>query len=70
LAFIVGSTLEKQRPINHADDMIPACRNAGLEVRQRIIVPYTSEQLNGNLVTLARTGRYLLATYRDLVVVG
>ncbi|MEJ7568621.1 MAG: DNA methyltransferase [Gaiellaceae bacterium] len=70
LAFIVGSTLEKQRPINHADDMIPACRNAGLEVRQRIIVPYTSEQLNGNLVTLARDGRYLLATYRDLVVVG
>ncbi|MEJ7569558.1 MAG: DNA methyltransferase [Gaiellaceae bacterium] len=70
LAFIVGSTLEKQRPINHADDMIPACRNAGLEVRQRIIVPYTSEQLNGNLVTLARDGRYLLATYRDLVVLG
>lgn len=68
LAFIVGSTLENKRRVNHADDMLPACVEAGLSGPQRVIVPYTSEQLSGYLVKLAREGRFLLATYRDLVV--
>lgn len=69
LAFIVSPTqLKDGSVVDHATDMLPICRNVGLYLDRRIIVPYQTQQANGQQVTWARQNKRMLKLYRDLVV--
>lgn len=55
---------------DHATDMLAACRENGLKVERRIIVPYQTQQVTGQHVEWARAHRCMLKLYRDLIVVS
>jgi hypothetical protein len=69
IAYIIGQTmLEGGKKIDHATDMLEICKTQGLHVRDRIIVPYQTEQVNGAQVKWAQDNKQLLNLYRDLIV--
>jgi tRNA1(Val) A37 N6-methylase TrmN6 len=70
LAYIVSPAEDKDadRVVDLALLMYDACRDAGLSVERRIIVPYQTQQATGQQVEWARANRKLLKLYRDLVV--
>ena len=70
LAYIISPTqLEDGSVVDHATEMLDACRDAGLTVDRRIIVPYSTQQATGQQVEWAREKKRMLKLYRDLVVV-
>jgi hypothetical protein len=71
IAYIISPTQDGGLDgvvIDHATDMLFACRDAGLSVDRRIIVTYQTQQATGQQVEAAREKRRLLKLYRDLVV--
>jgi len=71
IAFIVSpSAVDDGSVIDHGFEMYAAAVLGGLRHVRRIIVPYTTQQVNGQQVTWAREQRQLLKLYRDLVVVS
>lgn len=68
LAFIISPSIDGDRVIGHAFQMYQVCVEIGLEYVRRIIVPYSTEQADGQDVEWAREGKRLLKLYRDLVV--
>ena len=68
LAFIVSPTHDGERVVDHALEMWFTCRDQGLAVERRYIVPYQTQQATGQQVEWAREHRVDLKLYRDLVV--
>jgi DNA-binding transcriptional regulator YiaG len=69
VAFIVSpSVVDDGSVIDHGFEMYTAAKRVGLHHVRRIVVPYTTQQANGQQVTWAREHRQLLKLYRDLVV--
>jgi hypothetical protein len=69
IAYVISPTqCEDGSVIDHATDMLRACWDAKLVVQRRVIVPYSTQQANGQQVTWARENRRLLKLYRDLVI--
>lgn len=72
LAFVVSpaqdGTLEAGRVVDLAFGMYRICEDEGLTCDRRIVVPYNTQQANGQQVDAARKHRKLLKLYRDLVV--
>jgi hypothetical protein len=71
LAFIISPTqLEDGSVVDHAFDMASICRDEGLNIERRIIVPYSTQQATGQQVEWARDKKRMLKLYRDLVVLS
>ena len=70
IAYIISPTFNKDdgSVIDHAMNMLPACWNAGLVIERRINIPYSTQQTQPYQVAWAREKRFMLARYRDLVV--
>jgi hypothetical protein len=70
IAYIISPTFNKDdgSVIDHAMNMLPACWKAGLAIERRINIPYSTQQTNGAQVEWAREKHFMLARYRDLVV--
>ena len=73
LAFIASPTDDKDDHAVHRVVDLPllmydACRQAGLRVVQRIIVPYPTQAASAPQVEWARKEKKLLKLYRDLLV--
>lgn len=70
LAYIISpSTVDDDTTVvDHATDMLDACRKNKLAIERRIIVPYQTQQATGQAVEWARSHRRMLKLYRDLVV--
>ena len=68
LAFIISPSVDDDRVVDHAMDMLLACWNKGLKPERRVIVTYNTQQATGQQVTWAQDNKYLLKRYRDLVV--
>jgi len=66
VALIIGATQHEHNFVDHASEFI---RRIGSPI-QRIIVPYTTQQYGGAHVQRAKTRRYMLNIYRDLVIWG
>jgi hypothetical protein len=69
LVFIISQTrLGDFTIVDHAWQMGRICEDHGLELVDRINVPYPTQQYNGAAVDWAKTNKQLLSGYRDLVV--
>ena len=73
LAFIASPTDDTDdhgvhRVVDLSLLMYDTCRQAGLRVVQRMIVPYSTQQASAPMVEWARKEKQLLKLYRDLVV--
>lgn len=70
IAYIISpSTVDDDTTVvDHATDMLDACRKNGLSIERRIIVPYQTQQATGQAVEWARSHKRMLKLYRDLVV--
>ena len=65
VALLIGATRDGQR-FDHAAELIR--RLADLELEERIIVPYSTQQAAPYHITAARKGKLLLNRYRDLLI--
>ncbi|WP_165847694.1 ParB/RepB/Spo0J family partition protein [Ammonifex thiophilus] len=68
LAVIVGPTQEAGRVHDHALVFARLLEDVGFEYVNRVIVPYTTQQVTGFDVAQARKSRFLLKLHRDLLV--
>jgi hypothetical protein len=68
LAVIVGPTQESGAVYDHALAFAELVEKAGYAYVNRVIVPYTTQQVSGFDVAQARKGRFLLKLHRDLLV--
>jgi hypothetical protein len=70
MAYIISPTFSTDggTVVDHAMDMLSICLNAGLKLERRIIIPYSTQQTTGAQVEWAREKRFMLARYRDLVI--
>ncbi|RJX20157.1 MAG: hypothetical protein C4575_07000 [Desulforudis sp.] len=68
IAFIVGPTQENGMVRDHALEFAGILNKAGFAYLNRVIVPYTTQQVSGFDVAQARKGKYLLKLHRDLLV--
>jgi len=66
VALIIGATQHGHDFVDHASEFV---RRVGPPI-QRIIVPYTTQQYGGAHVQRAKSGRYMLNIYRDLLIWG
>jgi len=66
VALIIGATQHGHDFVDHASEFV---RRIGPPI-QRIIVPYTTQQYGGAHVQRAKSGRYMLNIYRDLLIWG
>ena len=67
IALIIGATQDNGSFIDHTL-ILTAMTKVEMDVRQRVIVPYTSQQFSGANVALSRKSRMLLKGYRDLII--
>jgi DNA modification methylase len=68
LAVIVGPTQENGAVYDHALEFAAMLARVGFAYVNRIIVPYTTQQVSGFDVAQARKSRFLLKLHRDLLV--
>ncbi|MGB9846832.1 MAG: DNA methyltransferase, partial [Desulfotomaculales bacterium] len=68
IAVIVGPTQEKGIVHDHALKFAELLAETGFSYVNRIIVPYTTQQVQGFDVAQAKKGKYLLKLHRDLLV--
>lgn len=68
LVVIVGPTQENRVVYDHALALAALLEKAGYACVNRVIVPYTTQQVSGFDVAQARKGRFLLKLHRDLLV--
>lgn len=70
IAYIISPTFSTDggTVVDHAMDMLHICLGAGLKLERRIIIPYSTQQTTGAQVEWAREKRFMLARYRDLVI--
>ena len=68
VALIIGATQDQRKFVDHAAYFQAQAEPAGLELVQRIIVPYTTQQFSAAEVAQARKSRFLLKGYRDLMI--
>lgn len=68
IAVIVGPTQEDGVVYDHALEFAGMLGRAGFAYANRIIVPYTTQQVSGFDVAQAKKGKYLLKLHRDLLV--
>jgi len=68
LVVIVGPTQEDGVVCDHALAFAALLDKAGYAYVNRVIVPYTTQQVSGFDVAQARRGRFLLKLHRDLLV--
>jgi transposase-like protein len=67
LAVLLGQTLDSGVVTDHPWEFSMAMAGHAKKI-DRIVVPYTSNQLAGYHITGAREGKYLLKRYRDLLI--
>jgi len=65
IALLIGPTQETREVTDHAADLI---RKINLQLKRRIIVPYSTQQHGGAYVNAARENKYPLYLYRDLLI--
>lgn len=68
VAVIVGPTQENGIVYDHALEFAGILNKAGFTYLNRVIVPYTTQQVSGFDVAQARKGKYPLKLHRDLLV--
>ncbi|MDR9756946.1 MAG: DNA methyltransferase [Thermoanaerobacterales bacterium] len=68
LAVIVGPTQSNGKVYDHALDFAVLLKQAGFIFNNRIIVPYTTQQVSGFDVSQAKKSKYMLKLHRDLLV--
>jgi hypothetical protein len=68
LAFIISPSVDGDKVIDHAMDMLQTAWGRGLRTVRRVIVTYNHQQATGQQVNWARGTRQLLKRYRDLVI--
>ena len=68
MALIIGATQDQGKFVDHAAYFQAQAEPAGLELVQRIIVPYTTQQFSAADVAQARKSKFLLKGYRDLMI--
>ncbi len=68
LAVIVGPTQESGKVHDHALVFARLLEETGFEYVNRVIVPYTTQQVTGFDVAQARKSKFLLKLHRDLLV--
>jgi len=71
ICLIIGATqwrVEGYKRIDHAYDLMKIIERLGFKIEQRIICPYSTEQYNGNQVSIAKEKKICLNIYRDLIV--
>lgn len=67
-ALIIGPTQEHGVIHDHAMTIGRTFESAGFAYENRVIVPYTTQQVSGADVAQAKNGKYMLKLYRDLLV--
>lgn len=68
LAVIVGPTQDSGRVYDHALEFASLLKQLGFEYVNRIIVPYTTQQVSNFDVGQARKSKFLLKLHRDLLI--
>lgn len=68
LAVIVGPTQENGTVYDHVLEFAAMLARIGFAYVNRVIVPYTTQQVSGFDVSQARKSRFLLKLHRDLLV--
>lgn len=68
LAVIVGPTQENGKVHDHALEFVSILSRLKFEYANRIIVPYTTQQVSNFDVSQARKSKFLLKLHRDLLV--
>lgn len=68
IAVIIGPTQENGVVYDHALEFAGFLSKIGFSYVNRMIVPYTTQQVQGFNVTQAKKGKYLLKLHRDLLI--
>ena len=68
IAVIISPTQEKGVIYDHAIKFYEMLLKVGFTFVNRIIVPYTTQQVKAFDITDARKGKYMLKLYRDLLI--
>ncbi len=68
LAIIVSPTQNKKIIYDIQHQFYNYCEKQKFDFVNRIIVPYTTQQVSGAQVKQAKDGRYMLKLYRDLLI--
>jgi DNA modification methylase/predicted XRE-type DNA-binding protein len=69
IAIIIGMTQEDGIVNDHAFQIYKILEDLGFKFVQRVMVPYSTQQVNAATVASAQKGKYMLKMYRDLIVV-
>lgn len=69
LAVIVSDSRVKGQVYDHAFEFGKALRSQGWQPVERVIVPYTTQQVSAPELVQAREQRRMLRLYRDLIIV-
>jgi len=69
VAFVISATQKAER-IDHAITINSLFEKNKFELVERIILPYSTQQYNGNQVINAKENKKMLNLYRDLIIYG
>ena len=68
LVYLISPSVDGERVVDHAFDMLLVAWQKGLRTLRRIILTYNHDQATGQQVEWARAEKELLKRYRDIIV--
>jgi len=67
IAFVISAT-QKETRVDHAIDIYNIFKRLKYDMVERIILPYNTQQYNGNQVIKTKENKRMLNLYRDLMI--